>query len=180
MKDLCILADVMHTFQDPYWLSPRHMARALELAQIAAAIGEVPVGAVIIQDHDPKSGKPLESPQVISEKGNDRELSKNPLGHAELLAIKEASEKLDRWRLSGCTLYVTLEPCLMCSGAIVLSRVDRVVYGATDPKAGAVQSLYQTLTDGRLNHRPEVIGGVMADECSKILKDFFAAKRNQG
>jgi tRNA(adenine34) deaminase len=169
----------MHTSKDPYWLHPRYMVRALELARLAAGLGEVPVGAVVVLDHDPETGNPLESPKVISEHRNDRELSKNPAGHAELLAITEASQKLGRWRLSGCTLYVTLEPCLMCSGAIVLSRVDRVVYGATDPKAGAVQSLYQTLADVRLNHRPEVIGGVMAEECSRILKDFFAAKRNR-
>jgi tRNA(adenine34) deaminase len=108
---------------------------------------------------------------------NLRESRHDPLAHAESMALRQASQNLGRWRLSGCTLYVTLEPCVMCAGAIVLSRIDRVVFGATDPKAGAVQSLYTILSDTRLNHRPEVTGGVLAAECSAVLKEFFAARR---
>jgi len=153
------------------------MELALAQAQKALQMEEVPIGAIIVQEKDPESGLELPEPLIISEAHNDRETSFNPVGHAELLAIHKASQKLGRWRLKGCTLYVTLEPCLMCSGAIVLSRLDKVVYGTHDPKAGAVKSLYQTLSDSRLNHRPEVIHGVLESQCSQILKDFFAKKR---
>jgi len=143
-----------------------YMRRALALAAQAAALGEVPVGAVIVGE----SG-------VIAEAYNERETLPSALAHAELTALRTACEKLGRWRLSGCTLYVTLEPCVMCAGALVQARVDRVVYGARDPKAGAVESLYQVLSDSRLNHRPEVVGGVLADECSSVLSAFFKARR---
>jgi tRNA(adenine34) deaminase len=143
------------------------MKRALLLAQQAAAIGEVPVGALIV-----------EKQQVIAEAFNLRESEARGIAHAELLAIDLACRKLGRWRLNGCTLIVTLEPCVMCAGAIVNSRLDRVVYGALDPKAGAVSSLYQILADTRLNHRPEVVGGVMAEESARLLSDFFKARRN--
>lgn len=147
------------------------MSRALDLAAKAVELDEVPVGA-LIADHSREG-----LPQVIAEAYNNRESARNPIGHAELLAIAEASEKLGRWRLSGCTLYVTLEPCLMCAGAIILARLDRVVYGCRDPKAGAVHSLYQTLSDTRLNHRPEVVSGVLEGPCAEMLKKFFRQKR---
>lgn len=142
------------------------MALALREAEAAALRGEVPVGALIVADG-----------AVVASTGNLKEHAMNPLGHAEIRVIEEAARRLGRWRLTGCTLYVTLEPCVMCAGAIVHSRLDRVVYGATDKKAGAVESLYQILTDTRLNHRPNVTGGVEADACGKILTDFFASRR---
>jgi len=145
------------------------MEKALAAAQQAAAENEVPVGALIIRDE-----------QVLATGYNLREQSKNPTAHAELLAITRAAETLHDWRLEGCTLYVTLEPCVMCSGAILLARIPRVVYGATDPKAGAVNSLHQLLTDTRLNHRCEVSGGILADRCGRILSEFFQAQRKLG
>ncbi len=154
-----------------------HMEMALQLAAQAASEGEVPVGAVVVLERDPKTGEDLPETQVVGRGSNVREGSQNPVGHAELLAIGEASKTLGRWRLLGCTLYVTLEPCVMCAGALVLSRVDKVVYGATDPKAGAVESLYQVLSDKRLNHRPEIISGVLGERCAEILKNFFLTKR---
>ncbi|MEQ8272555.1 MAG: tRNA adenosine(34) deaminase TadA [Deltaproteobacteria bacterium] len=142
------------------------MALALREAERAASIGEVPVGAVVTL------GK-----EIVVRAHNERESSFDPTSHAELLAMARAGRTLERWRLSECTLYVTLEPCVMCAGAIVNARVGRVVYGAADPKAGAVQSLYAVLADPRLNHRADVKGGVMAAECSEVLKAFFAARR---
>lgn len=142
------------------------MRHALELAAQAAEAGEVPVGAVVVHDN-----------QVIAEAYNERETRPSALAHAEILALERATEKLGRWRLSGCTLYVTLEPCVMCAGALVQARVDRVVYGATDPKGGAVESLYQVLADSRLNHRPDVKAGVLAPECGTLLSDFFKRRR---
>ena len=147
------------------------MQLALLQAKKAATLGEVPVGALVILE------EPGMAPKIISEAFNRRETDQNPVGHAELLAIEAAAQRLKRWRLTGCTLYVTLEPCVMCAGAIVLSREDRVIFGATDPKTGAVNSLYKILEDSRLNHRPEVVGGILENECSIILKDFFAKKR---
>lgn len=143
-----------------------HMRRALELAQKAADLGEVPVGALVVHES-----------RVISEAYNLRENSKVATQHAELVALEAACRTLGRWRLSGCTLYVTLEPCLMCSGAIILSRVDRVVFGASDPKAGAVISLYQALSDERLNHRPKVTGGILAEAGGALLSHFFKMRR---
>jgi tRNA(adenine34) deaminase len=145
-----------------------YMHRALALAAQAAEAQEVPVGALVVCDG-----------VIVSEAGNLRESKPSAMAHAELIALEKACEKLGRWRLTGCTLYVTLEPCVMCAGAIVNSRVDRVVYGARDPKAGAVESLYQVLADARLNHRPAVIGGVLADECGAILSDFFKKRREK-
>jgi len=142
------------------------MRQALVLAARAAALGEVPVGAVIVNE----SG-------VIAEAYNERETLPSALAHAELTAVRIACEKLGRWRLSGCTLFVTLEPCVMCAGALVQARVDRVVYGARDPKGGAVESLYQVLADPRLNHRPVVVGGILAEECGEILSAFFRGRR---
>ena len=153
---------------EPVDVDEEFMRSALLEAQSAALIGEVPVGAVLVFE-----GK------IIARSGNLKEASQDAFGHAELRVLQKGAELLGRWRLSGCTLYVTLEPCVMCAGAIVHSRVDRVVYGATDPKAGAVESLYQILSDTRLNHRPHLRGGVLRAECGKVLSDFFSARRRE-
>jgi tRNA(adenine34) deaminase len=142
------------------------MRRALSLAQSASDIDEVPVGALIVRDG-----------QLIAEGFNQREKKLSVLSHAELEAIQSANRSLNSWRLAGCTLYVTLEPCLMCVGAIYQSRIERVVFGALDPKAGATGSLYNIQNDVRLNHQFEVTGGVLGPECGQILKDFFRKKR---
>ncbi len=142
------------------------MREALEEAEQAALVGEVPVGAVVVHRG-----------QVIARAHNRRELDGDPTAHAEILALREAAELLGSWRLEGCTLYVTLEPCFMCAGAVVNGRVERLVFGALDPKAGAVGSLADVPGDQRLNHRPEVTGGILAEPCGQILKEFFAARR---
>ncbi len=144
----------------------RFMRRALALAAEARALGEVPVGAVVVVDGE-----------IVGEGMNRREVDLDPLGHAEIRAIAAASRALGRWRLSGATLVVTLEPCFMCAGALVNARIDRLVYGATDEKAGAVASLARVCDDPRLNHRLDVTAGVLADECGAALKDFFASLR---
>ena len=144
------------------------MQIALESAQSAANLGEVPVGALVLDS----------SGQVIGIGHNDREASHNPLGHAEVIALAAAAEHLSSWRLDDCTLVVTLEPCTMCAGAAVQSRIARIVFGAFDEKAGAVGSLWDVVRDRRLPHRPEVISGVLATECAQILSDFFATARN--
>lgn len=149
-------------YKDDYYF----MTRALKQAEVANKKGEVPVGAVVVKD-----GK------VISRGYNLRETTNDPTAHAELLAMKKASKKLNSWRLSGCTLYVTLEPCPMCSGVIVNSRIDRVVFGAYDQKAGCCTTLYHLCNDERFNHRAEILGGVMEDSCAQILSDFFKEKR---
>ncbi len=141
------------------------MREALRLAQHAARRDEVPVGAVVVKD-----GK------IIARGYNLREHRRSPLAHAEILAIAKAAKRLGGWRLSGCTLYVTLEPCPMCAGAIVNARVDEVVFGAYDPKAGAMGTLYN-LAVGRLNHTPRVTGGVLREECAAVLKEYFSSKR---
>ncbi|MFI6739451.1 tRNA adenosine(34) deaminase TadA [Nonomuraea sp. NPDC050451] len=143
------------------------MRLALAEAVTAGSRGEIPVGAVVL---DPLG-------EVLSAAGNDRESSADPTGHAEVLALRQAAMRRGQWRLSGCTLVVTLEPCTMCAGAAVLARVDRIVYGAVDEKGGAVGSLWDVVRDRRLNHRPEVVMGVLADECSSVLKRFFATRR---
>jgi tRNA(adenine34) deaminase len=142
------------------------MRRSLELAGEAANAEEVPVGAVILRNN-----------VVVGEGYNRRESLNDPTAHAELLAIQEASRTLRSWRLEDCTLYVTLEPCIQCCGAILLARIPRLVYGAEDPKAGAVKSLYSLLEDKRLNHRVGVQGGVLAEECGTILSKFFEGLR---
>ena len=142
------------------------MAQALEEAAQAAEVGEVPVGAVVTHRG-----------QVIARAHNRRELDGDPTAHAEILALRDAAEQLGDWRLEGCTLYVTLEPCFMCAGAVVNARVERLVCGATDPKAGAVGSLANVPADTRLNHQPEITSGVRAEACGRILKEFFAARR---
>jgi tRNA(adenine34) deaminase len=144
------------------------MARALELAAAAPEWGDTPIGAVVLGP----DGEPL------AEAANEREKRGDPTAHAEVLALRAAAEVHgDGWRLSGCTLVVTLEPCTMCAGASVLARVDRIVYGAEDPKAGAVGSLWDVVRDRRLNHRPEVSAGVRAEESAALLRAFFREKR---
>ena len=143
-----------------------YMRLALQQAQAAAEADEAPVGAVIVCDGD-----------VIAAARNEREALRDPTAHAELIAITQAAAALGNWRLENCTLYVTLEPCPMCAGAIVLARIPRVVYGADDPKGGAVRSLYRLLEDSRLNHRAVVVPGVMAEAAGGILSDFFRRKR---
>ena len=140
---------------------------ALSVARKALARGEVPIGAVVL---DPSGA-------VIASAHNERELRYDPTGHAEVLALRRAGAALGSWHLDGCTLAVTLEPCTMCAGALVLARISRLVFGAWDPKAGAVGSLWDVVRDRRLNHRPEVAGGVREAECSALLTDFFAGKR---
>jgi tRNA(adenine34) deaminase len=142
------------------------MRLALEQARMAASHGDVPVGAVVID----QAGK------VLAAAGNEREIRHDPTAHAELLALREASRRLRSWRLSGLTLVVTLEPCTMCAGALVLARVARLVFGAFDPKAGAVSSLFDVVRDPRLNHRVDVRSGVLEAECSALLKDFFRSR----
>ena len=143
------------------------MRAALELASAATAWGDVPIGAVVLSaDGD-----------VVGAGSNVRERDGDPTGHAEMVALREASRAAGEWRLSGCTLVVTLEPCTMCAGALVLARVDRVVFGAYDDKAGAVGSLWDVVRDRRLNHRPEVIGGVLAEESTALLDEFFRTQR---
>jgi len=148
-----------------------NMSEALDLARSAAAAGEVPIGAVVV--HDPTG-------RVVGQGFNRRLLDHDPTAHAEILAMREAGRSLGHWRLLDCTLYVTLEPCPMCAGAIVNARLPRLVYGCDDPKAGAVRTLYQLCDDPRLNHRVEVAGGVLADECAEVLREFFRAQRAMG
>jgi tRNA(adenine34) deaminase len=143
------------------------MARPLELATAAERDGDVPVGAVVVDGDG----------VVIGEGGNVREAAQDPTGHAEIVAIRSAATSLGSWRLLGCTLVVTLEPCVMCAGAMVLARVPVCVFGARDPKAGACGSVWDVARDPRANHRVEVIGGVREEECAKLLLDFFAARR---
>lgn len=155
-----------------------YMRQALLEAHAAANRGEVPIGAVVVYEPiDPATRRSLAPPQVIARAGNQREAQKNPAGHAEFQALLDASRQLDAWRLSDCTVYVTLEPCLMCAGLMHQARVRRCVYGAADPKAGALGSLYEVNADERLNHRFEVRSGVLQEECAQVLKDFFAARR---
>ena len=149
---------------DQFW-----MKRALAQAIAAQKADEVPVGAVVVCDG-----------RIIGEAHNGREQLKDPTAHAEMIAITQAAASLGDWRLERCTLFVTLEPCPMCAGAILLARIPRVVFGASDPKAGAVVSLFQLLTDSRLNHCADVVGGVLGRECGELLSRFFATKRALG
>ena len=142
------------------------MEEALALAREAAAAGEVPVGAVAVFEG-----------RVVGRGRNAREQAADPTAHAELLAVQAAARTLGRWRLTGVTLYVTLEPCAMCAGAIVLARMDRLVYGAPDPKAGACGSVLNVVNDPRLNHRPKVVSGILAEECASLLRTFFESRR---
>ncbi|MQS07041.1 nucleoside deaminase [Streptomyces alkaliphilus] len=144
--------------------------RALSEALAAPATGDVPVGAVVLGPGGPRG-------PVLATAHNEREAHGDPTAHAEVLALRRAAERLDGWRLTGCTLVVTLEPCAMCAGATALARVERVVYGAADPKAGAAGSVWDLLRDRRVNHRPEVISGVLAGECGEPLSGFFRSGR---
>ncbi|MHC4345381.1 MAG: tRNA adenosine(34) deaminase TadA [Planctomycetota bacterium] len=146
----------------------RHMRVAIEAAGIAEENGDVPIGAVIVYQD-----------RIIARAYNQREQLQDPTAHAEIVALTQAAEFVGSWRLEGCTMYVTLEPCCMCAGALVLSRMDRLVYGCDDPKAGACKSLYNIVQDERLNHRLEVTAGVLAQDCSTILQDFFQGRRNE-
>ncbi len=142
------------------------MRLALQEAERAIEHDDVPIGAVIVLGGE-----------VLAAAHNERELHEDPTAHAEILAVRRAAKALGTWRLLDCALYVTLEPCAMCAGALVLARVPRVVYGADDPKAGAAGSVLNVLAEPRLNHRPELCGGVLAQECGGLLRDFFAARR---
>ena len=145
------------------------MLQAIAEAGAALAENEVPIGAVIVHGE-----------RVIAAAHNQREQLHDPTAHAEMIAITQAAEALGSWRLEGCTLYVTLEPCPMCAGAIVQARIPLVVYGASDAKAGAVQTLYQLLSDRRLNHQAQIVAGVQAARCGELLTSFFAAQRKLG
>ncbi len=155
-----------------------YMRLALEEADAAAAAGEVPIGAVVVYEPiDRGTRRPLAEPRLIARAHNLRETTNDPTAHAELLAMREAARALDAWRLSDCTVYVTLEPCIMCAGLMHQARVRRCVYGAPDRKAGALGTLYQVNADERLNHRFEVTAGVLEDECRGKLQEFFAKRR---
>ena len=142
------------------------MRMAIEQAGIAEENGDVPIGAVIVYKN-----------QIIGKAYNQREQLNDPTAHAEIIALTQAAAFMENWHLNGCTIYVTLEPCPMCAGALVLSRMDRLVYGCDDPKTGACKSLYNIVQDERLNHRLEVTPGVLADECGKLLQNFFQRRR---
>ncbi len=148
---------------DNYW-----MQQALLQAENAAVRGEVPVGAVLIGPNG-----------LLSTAGNTPIGNHDPTAHAEIIAIRSAAEQLNNYRLPGTTLYVTLEPCVMCMGAMILARIERLVYGATDPKTGAVNSLYSIGHDGLLNHNIDILGGVLAEQCGALLKNFFQARRKE-
>lgn len=144
----------------------RYMRMAIDQAFIAEENGDVPIGCVIVYKN-----------QVIAKACNQREQLHDPTAHAEIIALTQAAAFVGDWRLSGCTLYVTLEPCPMCAGALVLGRLDRLVYGTADPKTGAVESLYNIVQDRRLNHRLDVTAGVLGEDCQKQLQDFFQRRR---
>lgn len=147
----------------------RYMRAAIAAAAVAEENGDVPIGAVIVHEN-----------QIIGRAYNQREQLKDPTAHAEIIALTQAAAFLESWRLHGCTMYVTLEPCAMCAGALVLGRLDRLVYGCDDPKTGACGSLYNIVRDERLNHRLELTTGVLADECGRLLQDFFKKRRPNG
>jgi len=144
----------------------KFMRAAVEEARKAEDKGDVPIGCVIIKDG-----------QIIAKGYNQREQLNDPTAHAEMIALTAASAAVENWRLHGCTIYVTIEPCCMCAGALVLSRIDRLVYGCDDPKAGAVKSLYNIVQDNRLNHTVDVTCGVLTEDCSELLQSFFQKKR---
>jgi len=144
----------------------RFMQAAITAAKVAEDNGDVPIGAVIVYKD-----------QIIAKAYNQREQLQDPTAHAEIIALTQAAAFLENWHLNGCTIYVTLEPCPMCAGAMVLARIDRLVYGCDDPKAGACGSLYNIVTDGRLNHRLEVTSGLLEDQCREQLQEFFARRR---
>ena len=149
-------------------LDERYMKMAIDQAYIAEENGDVPIGCVIVFEN-----------RVVAKAYNQREQLHDPTAHAEIIALTQAAEAVGNWRLHGCTIYVTLEPCPMCAGALVLSRLDRLVYGTDDPKTGAVRSLYNIVQDERLNHRLEVTDGVMAEDCKVQLQAFFQRRRRE-
>ena len=146
----------------------QYMRIAIEQAKIAEENGDIPIGAVIVYKN-----------QIIAKAYNQREQLKDPTAHAEIIALTQAAAAMESWRLNGCTMYVTLEPCPMCAGALVLARVDRLVYGCDDPKAGACKSLYNIVADDRLNHRLEVTSGVLQEQCRQQLQEFFSRRREE-
>ena len=146
----------------------KFMQAAIESAKIAEENGDVPIGAIVVFEN-----------RIIAKGYNQREQLNDPTAHAEIIALTAAAAAMENWRLCGCTMYVTLEPCSMCAGALVLGRLDRLVYGCDDPKAGACGSLYNIVTDDRLNHQLEVTSGVLADECSRQLQEFFTRRRKE-
>jgi len=154
---------------DDLSIHQQFMQHAFEQAVQAFDADEVPVGAIVVHDF-----------HIIAAAHNQREMLRDPTAHAEMIAITQAAESLGSWRLEDCTLYVTLEPCVMCSGAILQARIPRVVYGASDEKAGAVNSLFSLLNDERLNHRVDVVSGIHSTECGQILTEFFREQRRQG
>jgi len=154
---------------DQWQVDERMMRQALAEAKLALEVDEVPVGAVVVHE-----GK------IIGRGHNQREQLQDPTAHAEMIALTAVASAVGSWRLEGCTLYVTLEPCTMCAGAIVLARIERLVYGADDPKAGACGSLYNLVQEERLNHWVPIERGILADECGQLLSDFFAKKRAMG
>lgn len=157
-----------------------YMKEALLEARTAKSLGEVPIGAVVVYEPiDPATRKSLAEPRIIARAHNLRETTNNPAAHAEFLALQQAAQQLDTWRLSDCTVYVTLEPCIMCAGLMHQSRIRSCVYGAPDPKAGALGTLYSIHSDERLNHTFDVEAGVCEKECAQLLKDFFAERRKQ-
>jgi tRNA(adenine34) deaminase len=147
-------------------IDQRYMRIAIDAALVAEENGDVPIGTVIVHEG-----------RLIAKAYNQREQLQDPTAHAEIIALTQAATALGMWRLHGCTIYVTLEPCPMCAGALVLARLDRLVYGCPDPKTGACGSLYDIVRDGRLNHRLEVTAGVLADDCTRLLQDFFRQRR---
>jgi len=149
-------------------LDESFMQEALAQAKQAIEHGEVPVGCVVVHDG-----------AVIARAHNRRETWQDPTAHAEMIALREAARKLGRWRLTGTTLYVTVEPCAMCAGAVMLARVDRLVYGCPDPKAGACGSVFNMVRESQLNHQVKVVGRVLAEDCSQVLKEFFGQRRNE-
>lgn len=157
----------MASAEHPDAVDERLMGLAIGQAMTAGGHGDVPIGAVVAKEGE-----------VVAAAGNERELRRDPTAHAEVLAIRAAAEALGGWRLPGTTLHVTLEPCAMCAGAIVLARVPEVVFGARDPKAGAAGSVLDVLAEPALNHRPQVRGGVLEEECAALLREFFASRRH--
>jgi len=155
--------------QDTHDQYDEAMVQAIDQARAAEALGDVPIGAVVVRNG-----------QTIARAHNRRIIDADPTAHAEMLAIRAAADAIGDWRLNDCTLVVTLEPCCMCAGAVVLARLDRVVYGASDPKGGAVRTLYSLCDDDRLNHKVDVIAGVRSDQCGRLLTDFFRAQRAMG
>jgi tRNA(adenine34) deaminase len=148
-------------------LDSQFMAAAIDQANIALKNGDVPVGAVIVYEN-----------QIIAKGYNQRHQLNDPTAHAEIIALTAAAEHIGNWRLHGCSIYVTLEPCCMCAGALVLARTDRLIYGCQDPKAGACGSLYNIVQDERLNHKLQITKGILAEDCARLLQDFFRNKRN--